>query len=69
MDRLWTVLIWIILLSAVIGILRYWQGAQALASTFFGFIFGESTLLSGLQPGTAAHVGVPNYPSYNNQGA
>ena len=50
MDRFWTVLIWVILLSALIGVLRYGKQANTLAQTFLGWVLGESELLAGLAP-------------------
>lgn len=64
MDRFLAILQWLILFLIIIGVLRYYKGANELGKTFFGWFFGESELLAGLQPG---QVGVPNYPGYQNQ--
>jgi hypothetical protein len=52
MDRFWVILLWIILLSFVIGALRYGQQTLQILQSFFGFIFGESSILAGLNPQT-----------------
>lgn len=66
MDRFFVILTWIIGLLVILGILRYWQGANELGKTFFGWFYGESQLLAGLNPQTG---GVANYPNYNSRGA
>ena len=63
MDRFWTILLWVILLAALIGILRYGGAANQLLRTFFGWLFGTTQVLAGLAP---SGTSVPNYPNYPN---
>lgn len=57
MDRFWAILQWMILLLIILGVLRYYKGANTLLQTFLGWFFGESTLLAGFDPSGK----VPNY--------
>jgi hypothetical protein len=64
MDRFWTIALWVILLAALIGVLRYGAAANQLARTFFGWFFSTTEVLAGLVPtGTAS---MPNYPALQN---
>lgn len=53
MDRFWTVVLWILILAALIGVLRYGKEANNLARTILGWILAESQLLAGLAPSNA----------------
>lgn len=65
MDRFWAVLQWILFLLIIIGILRFSAGANALGKTFFGWFFGESQLIAGLNPGGNGSSGyASNTPTF-----
>ena len=67
MDRFWTIMLWVILLAAGIGILRYGQAANNLARTFFGWLLSTTEVLSGLAPNAKGGADALNYPALQNQ--